>query len=185
MTIIYGISSNFLQAYVNLQSKEKLTPEEMFRRLSLEMGGDGEKITKDQLDKYIKKIEAGKVKASKEKIYALTYMQKNWDEISGGKDAITLADMEKYSTILALAMTSTFETEEIEIKDEDKKTPYEMLLENMEISDFAEATAVELNKYLKTLIAADSDDDTIADAIDAIINIIAEKENPSIISEQA
>lgn len=185
MTQIYGISSNFLQAYVNFQSKDKLTIEEMFRRLSLEMGGDGEKITKDQLDEYVNKIEAGKIKASKEKIYALKYMQKNWDEISGGKDVITMGDMEKYSTILALAMTSTFETEEIEVKDEDKKTPYELLLENMEISDFAQATGSELNEYLKTLIAEDSDDDAIADAIDAIINIIAEKESFSTISAQA
>lgn len=98
--MVNGISSELLLGFMNFHGKTKLSTKEMFKRLSLEMGGDGTKITKKQLDSYIEKAKSGSIKISKKKLKALEQLQANWDTISGKQDNITEGDLAKYIGIL-------------------------------------------------------------------------------------
>lgn len=64
------------------------SPEEMFRQMSLDVGGDGTKVTKDQLqalsDKLVKEGKNNKM---------ITDLISNFDKISNGNDSITSADI--------------------------------------------------------------------------------------------
>ena len=88
MSGINNIGSNLLQSYVNYQSKSEFSPKEMFQILSIDMGGDSETITKDQLDTYIKSAKDGSIDLNDKELGALTTMQDNWNTISNGKDSI-------------------------------------------------------------------------------------------------
>lgn len=176
MSSISNINPGFLESYINFHSKTKLTTEEMFKRLSIEMGGDGSKITKSQLDSYIDKAESNSIKISREKLSALKQIQKNWDTISNGEDSISADNMKGHETLLAAAMADGFES--IEIPDESNSIVseiYKYLLENLGISNLQEASDSDLNSYLQTLLSKDSDDDAIGDAIDSLINLMAQR----------
>lgn len=182
--MIYNISSSFLQNYVNFHGKTKLTVEEMFKRLSLEMGGDGSSITKKQLDSYIDKADSGSISVSKQKLSALKQIQKNWDTISKGEDAITAENMKDFVMLLVATMTDSFEV----VDNTEANNPndiYEYLLESMGITDLDEATNADLSNQLNTLLSSDSSDDAIGDAIDSIINIMAARESAPNMSIEA
>lgn len=74
---------------VNFQSLQKPPkPEEMFKKMSTEAGGDGSSITKDQLQSLIKKMtDDGK------DTKPLEDMLSNFDKISGDGKTITASDM--------------------------------------------------------------------------------------------
>ena len=38
--MVYHIGSGLITSFINIQSNPKMTPEEMFKRLSIQMGGD-------------------------------------------------------------------------------------------------------------------------------------------------
>lgn len=176
MSSISNINPGFLQSYINFHSKVKLTIDEMFKRLSIEMGGDGKTITKSQLDSYIEKAESHSIKISREKFTALKQIQKNWDAISKGEDSISAGDMEGYEAFLASAMADGFESIEISDNSNSKVSEiYKYLLKNLGISDLKNASDSELNSYLQTLLSEDSDDDAIGDAIDSLINLMAQR----------
>lgn len=186
MSSISNINPGFLQSYINFHSKTKLTIEEMFKYLSIEMGGDGKSITKSQLDSYIEEAKSHSMKISKQKLSALKQIQKNWDTISKGEDSISAGDMEGYEAILAAAMADGFES--IEISDEPNSFVseiYKYLLENLGISDLKDASDSDLNSYLQTLLSEDSDDDAIGDAIDSLINLMAKRGIPSNVELEA
>lgn len=186
MSSISNINPGFLQSYVNFHSKTKLTIEEMFKHLSIEMGGDGKTITKSQLDDYIEKAESHSVKISKQKLSALKQIQKNWDTISKGEDSISAGNMEGCETLLAAAIADGFET--IEVSDAANNAVseiYKYLLENLGISDLKDASDSDLNSYLQTLLSEDSDDDAIGDAIDSLINLMAKRGIPSNVELEA
>ena len=181
--MIHNISAGFIETYINFLGKEKLTTGEMFKRLSLEMGGDGKTITKKQLDEYIAKAESGDIKVGKKKLSALKQIQKNWDTISGGKDNITAGDMKDYSALLMATMTDAFSTTETD--DSTQQNPYEVLLKSLGITDINDAKNSELKSYLNTLLSDESDDATITDTIDSIMNLMATRETNSTISADA
>lgn len=176
MSSITNINPGFLQSYINFNSKTKLTIDEMFKRLSLEMGGDGKTITKDQLDSYIDKAEEHSIKISRQKLLALKQMQKNWDIISKGEDSISAGNLEGQEALLAATMADGFES--VEIPDDLNSKVSEIhkyLLENLGISNIKNASDSQLNSYLQTLLSDDSDDDAIGDAIDSLINLMAKR----------
>ncbi len=54
MSTINGISKdNLLGNYLNSTSNKKLNAKEIFKELSLDVGGDGKTIAKKDLDSYI------------------------------------------------------------------------------------------------------------------------------------
>lgn len=174
MSSICNINSGFLQSYISFHSKAKLTADEMFKHLSIEMGGDGKTIIKSQLDSYIDKAESGSIKIGKQKLSTLKQIQKNWDTISKGEDSISVSNMDGREMLLASAMVDGFES--IDIADEQNNfisDIHKYLLENLGISDLKKASNADLNSYLNTLLSDDSDDDAIGDAIDSLINLMA------------
>lgn len=185
MSRICNISPGFLLNYVNVFSKQEIKPEDIFKQLSYEMGGDGTKITKDQLDNYLSKAESGDISITKEKLHALKQIQKNWDTISNGEDSIDYGDMGKYKNLLFATLGGGFEVSE----DTDIETnPIDicgLLKANLGISDLDKATNEQLNNHLKILLSKDSNDDEIGDTIDTLINLMADKDNKSSISKEA
>jgi len=182
MSMIWNISSSFIQAFEMVKSGKKITPEEMFKRLSIMMGGDGESITKKQLDNYIAEAEKGDVKTNKSGLTALKVMQQNWDQISGGKDSITVGDLKDYTTLLAMAFAGSFtmsttpdeSTSKIEKADDDKKIS-------------SDTPIADLKAMLKEALGGttDANDDSNADFISTLTNMIALGSLTSTVSVQA
>lgn len=179
MSRICNITPGFLLSYIEVFSKPGIKPEDIFKRLSLEMGGDGKTITKSQLDNYISKAKSGDISITKEKLHALMQIQRNWDTISNGEDSIDYSDMEKYKTLLFATLGGGFEVSEDTDIEENPIDIYKLLKANLGISDLDKATNEELNNHLKTLLSKTSSDDEIGDTIDSIINLMADKTNES------
>lgn len=185
MSRICNITPGFLLSYVNVFSKPDIKPEDIFKQLSLEMGGDGNTITKSQLDNYISKAESGDISITKQKLHALKQIQKNWDTISNGEDSIDYSDMDKYKTLLFATLGGGFEvSDDTDIK-ENPVDLCNLLKLNLGISDLDKATHAELNNHLKTLLSKDSSDDEIGDTIDSLINLMASRSNESSVSVEA
>lgn len=179
MSRICNITPGFLLSYIEVFSKPDISPEDIFKQLSMEMGGDGKTITKKQLDDYISKANAGEVNITKQKLHALKQIQKNWDTISNGEDSIDYGDMEKYKSLLFATMGGGFEVSEDTEIEENPIDICNFLKANLGISDLDNATSEELNNHLKTLLLKTSSDDEIGDTIDSIINLMADKTNES------
>lgn len=176
MSGINGISANLLKYYVTFQSKKDMTLEDMFRMLSFEMGGDGSSITKDQLDSYIDKAEAGDIDVSKSKLRTLKTIQNNWDTISGGDDSISFEDMKKYAILLLGAMVDGGSSEDSEAEASDAEiNSYLLTKRALEISDDDEDRASKLSSILKETLSGitDENDDANADLIASLTNLIA------------
>lgn len=185
MSGICNITPGFLLSYVNVFSKADIKPEDIFKQLSLEMGGDGKTITKDQLDNYINKAESGDISITKQKLHALKQIQKNWNTISNGEDSIDYGDMDKYKTLLFATLGGGFEVSEDPNTKDNPSDIYDLLMKNLGISTLDDATHTQLNDYLQTLLSKDSNDDEIGDAIDSLINLMANKTNDSSVSLEA
>jgi|GEM_PF-4133792 len=88
--MVNGINSN--QSSVTTAMMPGITrksPEDMFKQLSKDAGGDGTSITKDQLQAYVTKLkEEGKDAKPLDDILS------NFDEISNGSDSITASDID-------------------------------------------------------------------------------------------
>lgn len=170
MTRIQNVSAGFIETFANIKGKKKLTPEEMFKRLSLEMGGDGKTITKKQLDDYINSAASGKIKVGEPKLTALKMMQKNWDTISNGKDSITVDDLKNYTTLLGMAMVDTSES------DDDSDTTDKEDKEKNSVID--KATLEELTNELKKALSDTTKDEFNTDLVAKLTNKIADN-NPT------
>lgn len=176
MTVIYNISPGFLQTYITYQGKTKLDPEEIFKRLSFEMGGDGKTITKDQLDSYINDAESKKIKVDKTKLSALKQIQNNWDTIAKGKDSISYGDIADYKALLFATVVGDFTATEIDdTKASATDAIYDYLADYLGRSSRDEVTKKDLTSYLNDLISnSKSEDDSNSDLIGALTNLIAD-----------
>jgi len=196
MSTIWNITPSFIQAYEIAHSVKKMSQEEMFKRLSIMMGGDGTSITKKQLDNYISQAEKGDVKVTKSGMSALRSMQQNWDTISGGKDSITFADMKDYPTLLTMAFAGSFtmsvtpdeSTDKIETTDEttDKKTTDSKDTSKDPTID-GKATTSDLTTMLKEALGGttDTNDDSNANLVATLTNMIAVSTSTSTVSVEA
>lgn len=94
--MVNGISSS-QQAYssqIQQTGKKPPSADEMFTKLTEDLGGDGTSITKDQLESYISELESSSSTEDKGKLGFLKQLQSNFDTISGGSDSITAEDLE-------------------------------------------------------------------------------------------
>jgi len=189
--MVYNISSGLITSYLNTHGKTQMTPEKMFKTLSLQMGGDGEKIKKSQLDNYIQKAESNPKNSNKLRLVALKELQKNWDTISNKKDSITFGDLSDYQFLLALAFVDDIEKpEESENFEKAKKSKEEdsKAKNKNNLSDYLkEATNKDekglskddLTEHLKSLLSNDSKDVDNSEEIATITNLIADFDNLS------
>lgn len=201
MTKLYNISPGFLITYQAYAGKEKLDMEEVFKRLSFELGGDGKTINKKALDEYIAKADSGGIKVDKHKLKALKDIQKNWDEISQGKDNITYEDIKKYPTLLAQTLMGDF----TEIELPDKKPPeenekadevsisdaiYDYLMDYLDLDNKDEIKKSDLENYLNELVTNsteenDTNSELTGELIGALTNMIATYSPTSTVEAEA
>lgn len=183
--MIQGLNSGLLLAYENFSSKTKVTPQEIFIRLSLSIGGDGQKITKAELDTYIQKAESNP-KISKKKLDLLKKLQKNWDTISNKQDSITASDLEKAMALAISILTSEDGIETDDDKDKDKKVDdkkdtkkslkeeaFDELAKKVGADDKG-ITKDQLQSHLKTLIADTAESADHSNEIGFVTNLIAD-----------
>ena len=177
MSKIYNISAGFLQICENYLGKKDISPREIFQRLSYEMGGDGQKITKKQLDDYISKAESEIIKIDKNRLQALKRIQKDWDNISGGKNSITYNDMEGYEALLLATVVGTFTEIEIKEKEEEElsliEEIYDFLKKSLGLSEDEEVSKEDLVEYLSKILSETSQDDLNTELVSTLTNIIA------------
>lgn len=188
MATVSGLSTSLINAYRLFQSTNSLSTKDMFKGLSLDVGGDGAKITKKQLDQYIKDAESGKTKVSSDKLDAVKYMQENWDKISNGKDSITADDMKKYSSVLVKTVLDGLQTS----SDSNSKVSViddvdQYLIQSALGTSADKASTSDLNSYLKTLLTGTTDekDDSNANLIATLTNLIANRNKISTVETEA
>jgi len=178
MTRIYNMSAGFLLAYMEHVGKDDIDLQEEFKRLSYEMGGDGKTITKDQLDNYIKKADAGLIDVDKTKLKALKRIQNNWDNIANGDNTLTFEEMKKYAALLLATLNGTFTATEIEENEEKsslKDAIFDYLTDYLGLSDKEEVQESDLTAYLNELISdkTSTEDGTNDELIGTLTNLIA------------
>lgn len=191
--MVVGVSAEMILAFVKYHGKKKVSLQEMFKSLSLEMGGDGKTIKKDQLSSYIKKAESGAVKLSPSRLKALKKMLENWDKISKDGENITFADLKDMPMLLFNAAVG----DDFSDSDKKKKTDKfdntdkfdlkEYLKTALNISDDNEINKSDLESHLKTLLSDTSNETPgeLSDLIDNMVNILASLDTASTISKEA
>lgn len=99
--MVNGIGSQSANLAQVQQLKGKMpSAEDMFAKLSEELGGDGKTITKDQLTDYINKLESDDSSKDKGKLGFLKQLEQNFDKISNGNDSITATDLKNGMDLL-------------------------------------------------------------------------------------
>lgn len=185
--MIQSISSSLIKAYVTMKSDPNRTQEEMFKSISLEMGGDGNTITKKQLEYYIKKLESTKNKANKKKIEALNKILENWDTITDGEDVITSANTKAF-LMLMLATYADTETEQEtdEPKESMEEYIYNYIEEMLGLANKDEIKITDLTSYRNELISnPDKDEDWNNELISSLTNMIESYSSTTTIETEA
>lgn len=78
----------------NKSGSNPINASSMFAKLTKILGGDGQTITKSELESYIKKVETNASgKEDTKSLGFLKQLDKNWNSISGGSDSITEAQL--------------------------------------------------------------------------------------------
>lgn len=175
--MVAGVSAEMILAFKKFSGKKKATLQEMFKSLSLEMGGDGKTIKKDQLSAYIRKAESGAVKISPSRLRALKKMLENWDKISKDGENITFADLKDMPMLLFNAAVGDLSDSDKKKKsdNEDKSDKFDLeeyLKTALNLSDGEEITKSDLESHLKSLLS-DTSEEANTDLIDVLTNLIA------------
>lgn len=175
--MVSPLSNELIQNYTQyVSSPKKVTTEDMFAKLSKDLGGNGKTITKKDLDAYVEKAEEdGNVSATK--LDALKSLQKKWDDISGGKDSVNFADMKGNTNILGLAYTSDV-ISSMKATSESSDSSSSNSIKDMLINSATGGTntnSTDLPAYLKTLLTENSDENDNSDEIDLVVNLLAKQ----------
>jgi len=164
--MINGINSQDMSMLQTMQSKKQPpSADEMFNNLTKDLGGDGNTITKDQLNSYIEKIESSDSgNDDKGKLGFLKQLQSNWDKVSGGSDSIS-ADNLKTGMDYLKPPSKGRETG----APPSASNVFSDLLKNIS-SDDEEITKSELEDYLKKLQDNGNDNSKEAQLVSKMIN---------------
>lgn len=191
--MVSGVSAEMILAFKKFSGQKKATLKEMFKSLSVEMGGDGNSITKSQLSSYIQKAESGAAKISPTRLQALKKMLANWDNISQDGDNITFADMQKMPMLLFDAAVGDFNDSNKTKKSNDDDDDFDKfdveayLKDTLNIPNEQKITKPDIESHLKTLLAdtsANTPPET-SNLIDSMVNIIASFDNAPTITAEA
>lgn len=195
MTTINGISkNNLLGNYLNSTSNKNLNAKEIFKELSLDVGGDGKTITKKQLDSYIEKVTEAKASktdtttVSDEELNGLKTLQKNWDKIAAGGDEIGFSNVSAAGFKSALAeMDSADKKVDMSQFKVTTKQDIDDYLMNSALSFSVKDSESGAKSMLKRLLTGttDENDDFNANAIAKLTNMIESYKTKSTIEEEA
>lgn len=185
--MVSSVSSGMILGYIQTHQKHKVTLEEMFKHLSVEMGGDGKTISKKQLDDYIKKAQSGEIKISNAHLSALKQLQAKWNDIAKGKDSISFANMKNFALLLMNLYVSGFQEPEDEKSKEDSKNDVDETIEKevLQLHDKSSSQSGQsvnesgLKMQLQKVLADKSNDDSNPDLVDKLTNIIAKQQSSS------
>lgn len=205
MTDVSNIqSSSLVTGYLDSTSNKDVNAKEVFTKLSIDVGSDGKKISKDQLDNYIAKVKETKAQDAKDaaakktdvvdtsgvsddELKGLTTLQKNWATVSKGSDTITYSNMSQNKDMLT-SMDSPDKTNTIDLsqytKDTIRSINESLISAALGTSNPAPSTATSM---LQTLLTGTTDqhDDSNAELISALTNYIASSQSQSTINTQA
>lgn len=191
MTSISGLSSGLINSYEQFKSyKSELTTENMFQMLSLQVDGDGDTITKKQLDTYIESAEDGTIDISDKELDALKTIQEDWTKISGGKDSITFKDMEDKPNLLLKAVTGGISSniaDKLKVDSAIDDVDQYLIDAALNTSFEKDSSGSGVNSLLQTLLTGKTaeEDDNNANLIAKLINIISDFESQSTVETEA
>ena len=172
--------------YLSTATSDTASAKEIFQKLSVDVGGDGKSITKDQLDSFVKEAKSGKVSISDKELSSLTEMQDNWTEIADGGKNITYSGMVKAGfkdTLTDMVPEETAAT-----------TDYQKLFNDSTAAAYSKIVVAALNgtsnssektstlgSLLNTLLTGttDENDDSNANLIATLTNLIANSKSTS------
>lgn len=179
-----------LGRYVGSVSSDKADAKTIFTKLSIDVGGGGKSITKDQLNNYIDKAKDGKVSIPDEEMNALKTLQKDWDKIADGGDDINYANISTSGhkdTLLSMVPKNT-KTKDMsdDAADSIKKINDYLISSALNSSNKGSAKAG-YTSMLKTLLTGttDENDDANANLIATLTNLIADSKAKSTIETEA
>lgn len=112
--MINGISSGQILKLQNFSGGRKLTTEKMFGMISIQLGGDGKTITRNQLQQYIQKADNGLINCSSKQLKAFKLLDDNWKDLFGDSDSITARDFNKAAGIFAQIILTKDDKSDIE-----------------------------------------------------------------------
>lgn len=206
MTDVSNInSSSLVSNYLDSTSNKDVNAKEVFTKLSIDVGSDGKKISKNQLDDYIAKVQATKAQDAKDaaakksdvvdtsgvsdaELKGLTTLQKNWTTVSQGSDTITYSNMSQNKNILT-SMDSPDKTNTIDLSQvtADRTKSINESLISAALGTSTTATPATATSMLQTLLTGttDQNDDSNAELISALTNYIASSQSQSTINTEA
>lgn len=112
--MINGISSGQILKLQNFSGGRKLTTEKMFGMISIQLGGDGKTITRNQLQQYIQKADNGLINCASKQLKAFKLLDDNWKDLFGDSDSITARDFNKAAGIFAQIILAKDDKSDIE-----------------------------------------------------------------------
>ena len=112
--MINGISSGQMLKLQNFSSGRKLTTEKMFGMISIQLGGNGKTITRNQLQQYIQKADNGLINCASKQLKAFKLLDDNWKDLFEDSDSITARDFNKAAGIFAQIILTKDDKSDIE-----------------------------------------------------------------------
>ena len=112
--MINGISSGQMLKLQNFSGGRKLTTEKMFGMISIQLGGDGKTITRNQLQQYIQKADNGLINCASKQLKAFKLLDDNWKDLFEDSDSITARDFNKAAGIFAQIILAKGDKSDIE-----------------------------------------------------------------------
>lgn len=174
------LTDNALQRYLEDTTPEKANAKTIFSKLSIDVGGDGKTITKDQLDTYISKAESGKINLSDSVTKSLKDISKNWTAIADGAQNITyerVSAVGKKNTLTSMVALPTSSTTDYKKMAQDATAEAYSKVVNAALGGLSskDEKSSGIDALLKNLLSGttDEEDDSNAELVSALTNIVA------------
>ena len=120
--MINGVSSGQILKLQNFGGTRKLTTDKIFGMISIQLGGDGRSISRENLKQYIQKADDGLINCSEKQLKAFKLLDENWKDLFGDTDSITARDFNKASGIFAQIILAKEDKSDLEkLQDEIQK----------------------------------------------------------------
>jgi len=186
------LTNTSLSRYLDSTPSEDIDAKKIFEKLSIDLGGDGKSITKDQLDSYVSSAKDGTIVISDEELNSLKELQDNWEEISEGADSVNFYDVNAtgYKDTL-LSMAPEDNAEKVDFKSIARDATAQALAyiadSALSFSPNGSSSKASPTSLLQTLLTGNTDeyDDSNADLIATLTNIIANSKKTSTIEAEA
>lgn len=154
------LSNTSLQRYLNSTDSNDVDTKTIFSKISMDLGGDGKSITKDQLDSYISSAVNGDISISKDELTSLKTLQEDWDAIAGeDTEKMTYFDVVKSGSDVLTSL----------IPEEDDKSAASSLF-----TATADATAAAYSKVVNAALSglSSSDSNNSSSGMSSLLNTL-------------